>query len=517
MRDWIGRIVQIVLAIIGLHIWLAPGFAWRLAGGLTLVYPRPEVGLLLILLGAGVRLLISAAHRTRVRALTAADRRVVREYAAGGPRVPWRAAFFWVFLPTLLIYASNSRTIGSGDTAPMLEVALSVLHEADLDLDEFVSADDPPYYATRIGEHWYSRFSLGPAFVALPVVAVSELVGGAPAEPLHRWRLEKIIAAMIAALTAAAVFLCLLRGCPPGPAVVLTIFFALGTQNWSIASQALWQHGAAGAAVALALGRIKNGESRIQNDRLADGGGAATWQRCSLGWFVIGLLLALAVACRPTVGVLLGLFILLAAREGVRGVAAYSAGAAFILGPLVGLHLSVYGSVLGPYAHTAAEAKWGANLADSIPGNLISPGRGLFIYQPLLALAALAVLPAGRRMLGGRLVGVLLAWAGLHLLVVSSYTHWWGGHAWGPRFFTELMPALVLLAAPGVVWLWRYRAGRALVVLLIAWSIGLQALGVYSPHAQRWMRTPQDIDVAPQRLWDWQDPPFLYPWRDGAG
>lgn len=421
----------------------------------------------------------------------------VREYSAGATRVPWRAAFCWVFLPALVIYQSNDRTIGSGDTAPMVPTALSILRDRDIALDEFVDPADTPYYVCRVDTHYYSRFSLGPAIMALPLVQLARWTGAELDDPAMRQRLEKVIASLVAAGTAMLMFLVLLRLADPAPAVVLTVFYALASQNWSIASQALWQHGPVALCAAGAL--------FLEYRR---GGRVPTW-----AGVLHGGLLGLAVGCRPTAAILLAVFSVLVAVRRWRQLPVFVVGAALAYVPFALVHLQAYHSLLGPYVHVAEQSKWGADLRVSLPGNLISPGRGLLVYQPLLVLAALACVPRFARRIGIGMAAALASWFVLHLLVVSQYKHWWGGHAWGPRFLTELMPALVILAAPAVDWLWRRRTGRGLVLALTAWSIGLQGLGVYSRGAPRWMTRPVDIDQASHRLWDWADPPFLYPWR----
>jgi hypothetical protein len=498
-RDVAGRIVQWLLTALGLHAFLAVGFTLYWGGRPIVSYRHPLAGLLLILLALGLRWLISPAWR---RGVTDGARRVaacVRGYAGGAAAIPWRAAWWWVFLPALVVYQSNNRTIGSGDTAPMVPTALSILRQQDIALDEFIHSEAPPYYVCRIDVHYYTRFGLGPAVLALPFVELARCGGGDLDDPVMGARLEKVIASVVAAATGALVFLALLRVAEPAPAAVLTTFFVLGSQNWSIASQALWQHGPVAACAAGSLWL-----------ELHSAGRGTVWVR-----LMQGILLGFSLGCRPTAGLLVLAFAALIAVREWRWLPAYLAGVLLAYGPFMWLHVHAYHSWLGPYVHAASEAKWSADLGLALAGNLVSPARGVLLYQPLVILAAVGLWPRFARRIGVPVAAALAAWCLLHLLVVSCYTHWWGGHAWGPRFLTELMPALTVLSAPATAWLWRGLGGRVLIGVLIAWSIGLQALGVYSPGAQRWMAQPVDVDQAPQRLWDWSDPPFLYPWRKG--
>ena len=78
-------------------------------------------------------------------------------------------------------------------------------------------------------------------------------------------------------------------------------------------------------------------------------------------------------------------------------------------------------------------------------GNLLSPGKSLFLYAPLLALA-----PFGMQGLVQRQRRFwLLAWAAPSLaltLIVSTWWAWSGDMAWGPRLLVPIMPWLALPA-----------------------------------------------------------------------
>src|SRR5207247_10839248 len=69
-------------------------------------------------------------------------------------------------------------------------------------------------------------------------------------------------------------------------------------------------------------------------------------------------------------------------------------------------------------------------LRDGLAGLLVSPGRGLFVYSPVLLFSLWGFLrmwrdgPAAFQPLA---VGVVLV-----VLVVSKWFLWWGGHSWGP-------------------------------------------------------------------------------------
>jgi hypothetical protein len=100
-----------------------------------------------------------------------------------------------------------------------------------------------------------------------------------------------------------------------------------------------------------------------------------------------------------------------------------------------------------------------------------------------------------------------------HWVVISRFPHWWGGHSFGPRLFTELTPVWALLLLPWfdvlfVQQRWRTAAG-ALTAVLLAVTLGIHARGALSKKPWGWNDTPVNIDERPARLWDFTDLQFL--------
>jgi hypothetical protein len=85
-----------------------------------------------------------------------------------------------------------------------------------------------------------------------------------------------------------------------------------------------------------------------------------------------------------------------------------------------------------------------------IAGLLISPGRGLFLYAPVL----LMMLPATpsffrRHRAEAALAGTIIL---VHLLLYGKWFMWHGGYAWGPRFMVPTLPFFVIGMAPVIEW-----------------------------------------------------------------
>jgi hypothetical protein len=95
------------------------------------------------------------------------------------------------------------------------------------------------------------------------------------------------------------------------------------------------------------------------------------------------------------------------------------------------------------------------------------------------------------------------------LLLFGSFHFWWAGHCYGPRYITDVLPAIAVLAAPALRDAARPRWSRACLVAFLAWGVFLQAVGVYFDDGA-WNRWPDNIDEHPERVWSLRD---AHPYR----
>ncbi len=118
-------------------------------------------------------------------------------------------------------------------------------------------------------------------------------------------------------------------------------------------------------------------------------------------------------------------------------------------------------------------------LLTGVHGLLLSSGKGLFFYAPVL-IAAVAALPGFVKRYPGE--GWLIIFISLPVVAVfAMWNQWHGDYSWGPRFLVPLIPLLVLplgnlLAPPPGESL--NKVVVAAVAALAAVSIFVQALGV---------------------------------------
>jgi hypothetical protein len=427
--------------------------------------------------------------------------------------------FLLVFLVTAFVYAA-SPVITPCDSAWTTPTALSLLHEGNQDLNEFPDflAENNPVAIEWIDGRAYAVYPIAISVMALPFVALADfMIPGffrlVPAlEEFVRDRassfmtlpdgelnvldiypaVEFVAAIFYSSLAVAVLFLIAREKLPLNAALLLTGLFAFGTSMWSTSSRALWQHGPAILMMLLALVALTRPE------RPRDG--------------IAGLLLMTAFLIRPTFVIPLALIGLYLLCNRPRSLPRFTAAAAAPLLLYAVWNLHVYDAPFPPY-FTSDRFLFSERTPEAFAGNLISPGRGLFIYSPFLLFALIpmwrAVKSANIRSLDFFLAAVFPA----HLLLLSFFYHWWGGYSTGPRHMSDILPALFWFLIAGFAGRKSMVAGcgwlKVAFTLFAAWSLLVHGRASTSYAVFYWNDRPVSIDRSPARLWDWSDPPFL--------
>ncbi len=408
-----------------------------------------------------------------------------------------------------LVYLANGREIGAFDTTPTILLPLAIVRGDGLHLDRFrpllqVWGRPLPMFVRESAGHIVSCYPVAPALVALPLIA-PQVMALDRAEPgwdrnLNRVYVEtrmmgKRAAAILTALLAFALHRLLVRlglGRVAIPAVIAT---ALGSNLWSVASQALWQHGP--AALALTLTMLLSTPPSMSGWRM----------------LILGVAAATIVLCRP-LDLIFAVFALAWAAWTHPRLLGWFLPAPIILGlALLGYHQYYFNGMTGGQDQIEAQHRrihavagpWSGDLAEGMAGTLVSPSRGLFVFSPWVALA-IAVLPVSFRKIAP---GSLVRWLCLalipYLFVLSKYAVWWGGGCFGPRYWTDAAPIFGVLLAAALDWAWdRSRLLIIAFAAVILFSAAIQAIGAFC-FPSTWIFYPTDIDIDHKRLWDWRD------------
>jgi hypothetical protein len=409
-----------------------------------------------------------------------------------------------------LVYFANGRQLGTDDTVAATLLPMSLARGDGLNLDRFSpllrAGDDlAPFIALSHGRI-VSCYPVAPALLMMPLMA-PQIAHRDWRTPGWDRRLVPVVKAceqmakqsMSALMALAAVILYrfllrlgLRRGALPA---VLAAF--LGSDLWTHASQAAWQHGPAALALIAALALLHPG--KVARWRLVLGGMATTLLFTSrlLDSLIAAVIVAWVVRNQP------------------RQLAWFLP--APILGALLLFHYNTwhFGTLIGgevklealhPQIH-GVTGTWSGSLVEGAVGTLFSPNRGLFIFSPWIAMAlGVASVPAvARRIASHGLITWLLAALVPYLLLLSKYSVWWGGHCFGARYWTDVIPLFAIVLAFGLEWMGTHsRALMALSYLSIAVSIGVHGIGAFC-YPSTWNHLPANVDLHHERLWDWRD------------
>ena len=161
-----------------------------------------------------------------------------------------------------------------------------------------------------------------------------------------------------------------------------------------------------------------------------------------------------------------------------------------------------------------------SEVGPALLGNLLSPSRGLLVCVPLVVAVALLLVRYRSTLRLRALLTLLVSLIAGHLLVLSGFGHWWGGHCFGARLTASLVPWIVISEILAID-AWRQACARAepyatrsailaLAGVLSILSVAVNAVGAFSLEAQKWDVSP-NIDQTPWRLWSWRRPQFLSP------
>lgn len=433
----------------------------------------------------------------------------------------------WLMRGLLLFVLAfaNLNDIWSPDVLPNALFAWTVVRERDLDYDEFVfrpadrdrpldreqrldseayffracgesTATEPPGAARSPGgppapgpkDRVCSIFPPGIAFLAFPFFLPFVLAGAEPLDLGLLVRVGHAAAATIEVLATLLLWAVMRRFASERWSLALVLLYFLGTSVRTIASQALWQHAGVHLAIALALWLV-------------------LIPRPVAGWrdMFAGFALGFGAVVRQTTAILVPF--LLAARG--RATILAVVGAAVGVTPLLVYNALAFGNPL--------EQGYGTKPFDTSPlvglyGLLLSPSRGLFVYEPyiLFAFATIVLLKPSRDHLELRLLSLTYAWAATAILY-STYAEWWGGRVFGPRFLDDLAPVLFALLAWGIGHgLLARRPARVVFALCAAWSVLIFQAAAFVYDQNTWDLHPININVDPSRLLDWGDPQWLY-------
>jgi len=406
-----------------------------------------------------------------------------------------------LLIGSFAIYLTNWRTLGAGDTEPASLLPISILTRRTVDLSEFApiykASSENPTFLVRTEHGYFSTYPLAPGILAVPIYALPVFWIQAAHHPTaEEWYIfgvivmDKIAGAIFTALSVYAFyFVCLALGARGGTALILSLAYAFGSEAWTTSSQALWMHGPGILfmllSILLALKQAENPD----------------WKKALLLGICCGMCVTIRINNILFVAPLLG-WVFLTER---RSFFVLLVPVVLLIGLLFAYNHALFGRITGMYAMAFNEP-----VLDGIAGLLFSPGRGMAIYFPIGLFAGPGLWLAFREANPHRsLYLAFLIFLLTNLVLVAKWDAWYGGWSYGPRLLAETQPILLLMAIPTCEVVF-YNVGtmfwKVIFFLLLTWSVGVHGLGAY--RQSEWNATPQDVNSARWRLWDWVDNPI---------
>jgi hypothetical protein len=392
------------------------------------------------------------------------------------------ALFLLFFTVYLLTY---SGALHSSDGQAMFSVSESLVRRGVYDINQirWMGLQQGTFGTDG---NLYCRKGLGTSLAALPLAWLGLL--------LPAWGVVQttmLLNVVITALTGSVIFLYVRRlGYRQSTACITALVFCLGTLAWPYAKYFFSEPLTGLCLIGAAYFLVQRGPSQT--------GRVSLWRPALSGCF-----LGLALATRFANAVLIPIYLVALVVQLLRSrsaadwpsirsnprivisatwaeVLAFAAPLLFWAALMAAYNYLRFGSPLitGYLPEESFSAPW----LEGILGLLVSPGRGILFYCPIL-LACIPALPQFVRRHRVQAFLVLFT-AASYLLLYGKWFMWHGGFAWGPRFLLPVIPLLCVTVAPVVERL----AGktRALFWALFGISVAVQlpGLSVHFIHHQ---------------------------------
>jgi hypothetical protein len=394
---------------------------------------------------------------------------------------------------TCVLSAKNLRT--GSDPRGTLLVSESLLINQTIKLDnynsEILSKDGLAIHSKN--GHSYYYFPIGTSIASVPFVLLARIFG------YEMSRDEATVQIGIAAVSSIAIVLLLINIAKlfigEINSILIGSVFWFGSSLSSTSGTALWSHN---FAVLFSLCGIY---LLIKPSKL----------EMNFHPILIGICLFSAYLCRPTMAILAPLAILCCYTYSKISSLKILACLCILLSIFMLFCVHEFNQLLPDYY--LPSRLMGKDFYRGLLGNLFSPARGLFIYSPFILVAWICFKYSEKNWgLNYSWLLIGLVWPIIHLVFISRFPHWWGGHSFGPRLMTDVLPGIFLLTL--YTWPTEFKSCMAKItagVLLTSCIFSILVItgqGLYSKYTILWNQEP-NIDENTKYLFDWHYPQFL--------
>lgn len=374
-----------------------------------------------------------------------------------------RSREFLIFWIIFFVYTSNQTVVSSNDVTPTRLLPISIIRERNFDLDEFTflygSKDKLPYFLKNADGRILSQYPVFTSILAVPVYLMPVILGLDP-QSNNVLLLSKLTATIIIAISALFIYWTIKRISNEKIALIITTIYAFGTDNWSISSQDLWQHGPGELFIAIAIYLLVRG---LNEERFIK---------------YVGFTLMCAVAVRPTnliIAAVLTVYVLMEHRRQFLAYTIYATPIALMMLAYSTIYLN---SILLLGQLQPPTERWDTPLLDGLLGLLISPNRGLLVYSPIFILSFIGMLGIWR-VKNEKLVKYSSMIVFSMIVVWGKWWAWHGSVSYGPRMLIETIPFLCLLLAGPMEKMLKRQTLKIILATLVVMSIFINFIGAY--------------------------------------
>jgi hypothetical protein len=193
--------------------------------------------------------------------------------------------------------------------------------------------------------------------------------------------------------------------------------------------------------------------------------------------------------------------------------------------PFLISNLSVYDSFFSPYYEVSPYYQTDRISSDhffeALAGHLISPSRGFFVFTPVFIFSIFGVLLKIRNSSMEMLEWLLVTIVALHWVSISFYTEWFGGHSFGNRYMSDMIPYFMYFLIPVVASISRLDFPKFDLLSLkrVAWvsifsvlavaSVAIHYRGATDFDTLLWNTEPTNIAQDTDRIWSLDDVQFM--------
>lgn len=394
-----------------------------------------------------------------------------------------KITWFTVFILSLTVYICgflfvyffniNNLILQSEDLVTVSAVPFSILKEGNVNLNEYydlitTAFPNPdtkgalPYYLVSIGSNYYSSFPLLTSLLVLPLYLIPVFLN-LPVDINLLSVMSRLGGAFITS-GSVAIFYLILKNIDKSlnnkKALLLVFIYAFCTNNFSLNSQGLWQHGTSNLLIGI---------------------GTLLFIKKKYGFS--GMAFGLSYISRPTnllSLVAFGIYTLVYTRNFKKLVEYISYAivpiildAFFVINTYGGFSNTGYGSQGG---------NWTLNFPEGFLGIWLSPSKGILIVSPIFLFIFYSVYKYLREFFITKNISIYLVFAGivfLHTFIMGLWMHWYGGYSWGYRMSSDVIVFMALLLIPFIQSKYfKFKFYRYLFLIFIFLSLFYQLVGL---------------------------------------